>query len=442
MSLKLIRGLNWLGDAVMSLPALAALAGSEPESRLAVLCGPAAYGIYQACQGVSQVLVDRRQFFECFGLLKELRKLNPGQTILFQNAFRAAALARLAGLKNIRGYARDGRSFLLTQAVPVARHIRLGHEVFYYLGLIRELGFRAAYAPPKLTAAPQALKAGRFKLPRTFRLALAPGAAYGPAKRYPAADFAQAARAVLDQKPGSAVILGGPGEIEAAGEVAAGLNLPLENILNLAGQTSLAEAMAVLAQCQVLLTNDSGLMHVAGALNVPVVAVFGPTNPLATGPLAKRQLVLRDPVPCAPCKNRVCPKDRQICFLGLPPSEVAQKTLEFLTARAEPAERYLFWSGQPPESKDIQAVEFKGSPEAALSSLNRPEGRPDLTGSFFMGDRDDLLSWGRKSGGRTVLVLTEAGRKLLPGALNDLRPDLVVPEAGWGLEWILSQGDF
>jgi heptosyltransferase-2 len=158
-------------------------------------------------------------------------------------------------------------------------------------------------------------------------LALAPGAAFGPAKRWPEAAFARAAEFILRRRPGGTVILGGADEAPAAARLAEMLPEPT---LNLAGRTALATAMAVLSRAALLLTNDSGLMHLGGALGVPLAAVFGPTNPENTAPLGLSRLI-RSRAACAPCLKRVCPLDRQICFDDISPERVAEAALELLT---------------------------------------------------------------------------------------------------------------
>jgi heptosyltransferase-2 len=385
--------------------------------------------------------VDNKKFWARVELIKRLKKLAPSQTILLQNAFGAAALAFLAGLPQRRGYARDGRSFLLHTAIPIAPRTRLGHEVFYYLDLLKALGINAPYVAPELKLPSSRLP---MALPKGFLLALAPGAAYGEAKRYPAKDFARIAQYLAEQKEIAVVILGGSGEIAAAQEVAENLGSKIKT-LNLAGQTNMTEAMAVLRACQLLLTNDSGLAHVGGALGVPVAVLFGPTNPLATGPLARRQLVLLEPVPCAPCRNRQCPRKERICFLGLKPKLVADRFLEFLNFR--PLGRpTLFWRGPKPEIQDLDldlpAVDLtleELGPNAPTEMIQRASHlKIDLKDSFWLSDQLDFLKLGQKLGGQTILVANERTPRIFREAFS-LRPNLAAPDPGRGLEWIADQ---
>ena len=327
----LVRGANWVGDAVMTLPALAALRGHFPQARLTVLTRPWAAGVYQAQAGVDQVLTyepngRHRGLAGALSLIRELASFD--LAILFQNAFSAALFPALARVPERWGYARDGRGWLLTKAIRLKPSDLSVHQVFYYLNLLEKLGLPAPFQPPSLSldeaaqAEAETILRGLGERP----LALAPGAAFGPAKRWPEAAFARAANLILRQRPGGTVILGGKEDAPVAARLAEMLPKPK---LDLAGRTPLSTAMAVLSRAGLLLTNDSGLMHLGGALGVPLVAVFGPTDPASTAPLGRSRLI-RAQAPCAPCQKRVCPLGRQICFDEASPERAAEAGLELL----------------------------------------------------------------------------------------------------------------
>jgi heptosyltransferase-2 len=330
----LVRGANWIGDAVMTLPALAALHDHFPQARLTVLTRPWAAGVYQRQAGVTRVMTyepqgRHRGLAGGLALIRELAHFD--LALLFQNAFSAALFPALARIPERWGYARDCRGWLLTRAIRVEPGDRAGHEVFYYLNLLEKLGISAPYRPPRLSLDEAALAEseailGQAGLGEEPVLALAPGAAFGPAKRWPEADFARAARLILERRPGGTVILGGTEEAPAAARLEEMLPDPK---LNLAGRTNLATAMAVLSRAALLLTNDSGLMHLGGALGVPLVAGFGPTDPTATAPLGLSRLI-KSSAPCAPCLKRVCPLPRRICFDEVSPDLAAVAALELL----------------------------------------------------------------------------------------------------------------
>ena len=329
----LVRGANWIGDAVMTLPALAALRDHFPQARLTVMTRPWAAGVYQGQAGTARVMTyepagRHRGLRGILALTRELAHFD--LALLFQNAFSAALFPALARIPERWGYARDGRSWLLTRAVRIKPGDLAVHQVFYYLNLLEKLGIPAPYRPPRLTLdepaeAENLLASAGLGAGRPF-LALAPGAAFGPAKRWPEACFARAARLILESRPGGVVILGGPDEAPVATRLEEMLPKPK---LNLAGRTNLKTAMAVLSRAYLLLTNDSGLMHLGGALDVPLAAVFGPTDPAATAPLGPSRLI-RSRAACAPCLKRVCPLPRQVCFDEASPELVAETALELL----------------------------------------------------------------------------------------------------------------
>jgi heptosyltransferase-2 len=268
-------------------------------------------------------------------LTRELARFD--LALLFQNAFSAALFPALARIPERWGYARDCRGWLLTRAIRVEPRDLKVHQVFYYLNLLEKLGLPAPYRPPRIAldetaeTEAEALLAPAGLGRDRFLLALAPGAAFGPAKRWPEAGFARAARLILEQRPGGTVILGGADEAPIASSLAEMLPEPK---LNLAGRTNLKTAMAVLSRAALLLTNDSGLMHLGGALGVPLAAVFGPTDPVATAPLGLSRLI-KSRAACAPCLKRVCPLPRQICFDEASPELLAEAALELLAEKSK-----------------------------------------------------------------------------------------------------------
>jgi heptosyltransferase-2 len=373
-----------VGDAVMTLPATRALAAAFP-GRLTVLTRPWAMDIYRRQDGVDDVLPhDRggqhRGLAGRWQLARGLAARDFDLAVLFQNAFEAAFIAALARVPQRWGYARDGRSPLLTKAVPLQPGDRYIHESFYYLQLLERAGLAAPFTRPCLTPKPEdfavaeALLAKAGVRPGEFLLAVAPGAAFGSAKRWPAENFSRAADYILGEIPGRAMILGGPGEKEAAARVAEGLG---SRAINLAGAGTLSVSMALMRRAKLLLTNDSGLMHVGGALDIPLVAMFGPTNPLTTAPLGPSRL-LRSAAPCAPCLKRECPLPRQMCFDDVTPERARAAALDLLATRARPGTSpgvFLDRDGTVNEE-----VEYLKSPEElrlipgsaeAIAALNR-----------------------------------------------------------------------
>jgi heptosyltransferase-2 len=328
----LVRATNWIGDAIMSLPALRAIRQRFPDAGITVCAKPWVSSLYQGERSIDNVIPLR-------GRLETIRILRRGHFdlgILFPNSFDSAAVVRLGGVKRIVGYARDGRSFLLTDAiaVPKAGEIPV-HERFYYLELLRRAGLLETIPDTpeirldgigELRANGEKLFEARgLKLPA---IGVSPGAAYGSAKRWLPERFAEAAARLGGELGaelgGSVAVFGSATEKALCGEVARAANG-----CNLAGATTLREFIEMTAACRVFLTNDSGAMHIASALGVPSVTVFGPTDETATGPLGPAARLVREPVDCAPCLLRECPIDHR-CMTRVTADRVVQTAQELL----------------------------------------------------------------------------------------------------------------
>jgi len=334
-----VRATNWLGDAVMSLPALRLVRRQHPQARLLVAARPAVAGFYRWVDGVDGVIPapPRRAGNPLAGLLawaSGIRRELPDAYVCFPNSFEAALLGRWAGVRERYGYATDGRGWLLNRRAGIPPGLLRRHQVHYYLAMLRETGFcppraqagAADEAAPRLARAPEMAGCAAGVLDRLGWAADTPlvgihaGAFYGAAKRWPADQFADLARRLIDRLPVRLVLVGSPGERPLAGEILAGL--PADRVANLCGQTTLEELVALLSRLRVLVSNDSGPMHVASALRVPQVALFGSTDPVATGPWSPSALVVKKPVECSPCFLRECPLDLR-CFHAIPVDEVA-----------------------------------------------------------------------------------------------------------------------
>jgi heptosyltransferase-2 len=326
----LVRATNWIGDVVMTLPALEALREHYPENRLVVLARPWVREILASHPAVDEVIDlargggRARYPAELWKAAGRVRRAGCGMAVLFQNAFEAALIVRMAGVPVRVGYDTDGRRILLTHPVPRRSAPRGAHQTRYYLNLVRALGWRGEPREPRLHVDPAEREAAARLLEqegvRAGRrlVGLAPGAAFGPAKRWPPERFAAAADRAAEAWDAAVLILGSEGDRTSCRAVAEALKL---RPVDLCGRTGLGRAVALIAACDLFLTNDSGLMHVASALDVPTVAVFGSTDAAATGPLGPRSRVVQNPVPCAPCLRPVCPEDYR-CLTGVSVDEV------------------------------------------------------------------------------------------------------------------------
>jgi len=333
----LVRATNWVGDAVMSLPAIRAVRARFPGAELAVLARPWVAGVYARETAIDRVVPytaprGGRGWPARRAAARDLGGFDCA--ILLPNSFESALVAWMAAIPVRIGYRRDGRGLLLTAAIPPPGPGDIPrHERFYYLELLRRAGLIDAFPPAtdiRLDGAEAARAAGRERLEREGLTGavggVSPGAAYGGAKRWPAERFAAAAARVAHETGAGVALFGAASERAACDTLAASLDVPVRNF---AGRTSLAEFIDLAAACQVFLTNDSGAMHIATALGVPTVAVFGATDDTTTGPTGPLARVVREHVPCSPCLLRECPIDHR-CMTGVTVDRVARTALELM----------------------------------------------------------------------------------------------------------------
>ena len=319
----------------MSLPALRALRERFPAAKISILAKPWVADLYGREPFCDEMIpYTARGIAAAWRAARELKPRGFDCAILLQNAFEAAAVAFLAGIPERIGYARDGRSALLTRSVPVPCPGEIPpHERFYYLELLRRAGILDALPASdtiRLEGAAKAREAGaaRYRVMGWEQpvIGVSPGAAYGSAKRWLPERFAEGASRLAAELGAAVAIFGSREERELCASVAAGVQAPVKNF---AGETTLAEFIYLAAACRVYLTNDSGAMHIASALGVPTVAVFGATNDAATGPTGPLARVIREPVECSPCLKRECPIDHR-CMTRVDAPRVAQAALELL----------------------------------------------------------------------------------------------------------------
>jgi heptosyltransferase-2 len=302
-----VRSPNWLGDAVMALPAVRNLKDMIEDEPLVVAAPDKLAALWQKCPFVDRVIaLDQPKNLKASAA--QLREGDFASAVLLPNSLRVATEAWMAGIPERIGYARGGRSMLLTQTVPVPQRnpARL-HQRYYYLDLISALGGPDDPSLPRLRKEPTTVAGSRGLV-----LAFCPGAEYGPAKRWPVENFAAIARHFIATRKAKILLLGAPVDVPVADEF---LKL-VPGADHRAGKTSLAEFMAALVTARLVVCNDSGAMHVASALGVPTLSIFGSTEPALTGPMGARIRVLRHHVPCSPCFLRECPIDFS-CMKGI-----------------------------------------------------------------------------------------------------------------------------
>lgn len=355
----LVRGVNWLGDAVMTTPALLRLRERYPNGDLTLLTPAKLAPLWPGHPALTRTLTfERRE-----GILSVARRLRAERfdlAVVLPNSLRSALETFLAGIPRRVGGRWPWRNWLLTQVVAPARNVvpmrkrtvpeiqalALGspsrprpslpaesHQMHHYLRIVAALGADPVPLPPRLHVSLAEIEAVRVKhgfRPGSAWLGINAGAEYGPAKRWPADRFAAVADALRQEFDCGIAVFGGLGDLALAEELAEQLKTAAPTLRVLAGKTTLRELLAALTCCRVLLTNDTGPMHVAAALAVPVVVPFGSTSPELTGPGLPgdpRYRLIQSNAPCAPCFLRTCPIDLR-CLRGISVERVLAEVRE------------------------------------------------------------------------------------------------------------------
>jgi heptosyltransferase-2 len=329
----LVRAPNWVGDVVLITPSLAALRKAFPHAQITILANPWVLPLlvnHPAVDGM--MIIDKgrglvRSIRELMRIISCLRNERFDLAVLFQNAFEAAFLASMGAVRHRIGYNTDGRGFLLTHKVVRNDHILKVHQVEYYLGLIEAMGWRVEEREPILFLSDSDIESTSQMLSsygiedRHFVLGFNPGATYGSAKRWPEQRFAIVGDWAAERWNAKVLLFGSSAEREIGLRISQRMH---HAPINLCGLTTLGQAMALIKRCNLFLTNDSGLMHIAAAFNVPLVAIFGPTNHSTTGPRSENAAVVRHDFACSPCLKETCPLDHR-CMLSVEPQEVWEK---------------------------------------------------------------------------------------------------------------------
>lgn len=321
----LVRAPNWLGDCVLSLPALRDLRRAFPAARLEVLARPWVADLYGALPEVDALVESRGQARDVAATRGRF-----DLAVLLPNSFASAFGVWRARIPERWGYATDGRGPLLTRRCRVPATVRGRSQVYYYRAMLAGLGVATEGAPDASLVCPDEWAArGTARLGQDGPwIGINPGAFYGSAKRWPKERFGAAAELVARRLGGSVAILGSEAERPIGEAIKEQLRV---RVRVLCGETSLAELVGVLSHLRLLLTNDSGPMHLAAALGVPLVAVFGSTDWRETAPLGQRTRLVREPVACAPCLLRDCPIDHR-CMTRVAPARVAEAALELVAS--------------------------------------------------------------------------------------------------------------
>ena len=315
----LIRSANWVGDAVMSLPALGSVRQSYPRAGIFILAKPWVADLFKGRPDIDRVVLYQSPgihegFRGKWRLARELRLDKFDLAVHLPNSFESALLSFLAGIPRRAGYNTDGRGVLLTHRVPLNGEVKRRHQVEYYLYLLRSLGFQTTGGIPALDVSPRLLEEAEQILESLGvgkndpLIGLSPGTKYGSAKEWFPERYGELVDRISREMRARILILGSPGDRLVALQISQKAG---PAAIDLTGKTTLAQAIGLISRCRLFITNDSGLMHVASALGIPLVAIFGSTDPLRTGPLSKNSRVLYKSIPCAPCLKTECREDRK-----------------------------------------------------------------------------------------------------------------------------------
>lgn len=318
----LIRSTNWIGDAVMTTPAVRAIRKNFPDAEISILAKPWVAPVFESSPYIDNILIydDSGKHKGLSGklrLARELKQYSFDAAILLQNAFEAALITFFAGIPCRIGYNTDARGFLLTHSVPCTPQIKKMHQTGYYLGILQRIGLKADGLGLDLVVnnksqqrAAEILK--EHGISGTNRLVgINPSATFGPAKQWFPERYAALSDKIYEVFGADILVFGGPGDRELGRKISQMMQHPL---VDLCGKTRLEEAIALINMCNLFITNDSGLMHVAAALDISLIAIFGSTNPVTTGPKGPNSKIVRIPIDCSPCLKPKCPKGHLKCM--------------------------------------------------------------------------------------------------------------------------------
>ncbi len=315
----LLRSANWVGDAVMTTPAIRGVRQNFPGAKISILAKPWVAPVFSNNKHVDQILLYDTEgrhngWTGLLRLARDLKRYHFDAAVLFQNAFEAALLTFLAGIPRRIGYCTDGRSILLTDRVRGHRELKTGHQIDYYLGILNGAGLITEnrslclkVTEKEKQAALHLLKQYGVLEPKNV-IGINPGAAFGTAKRWFPERYAALIKKIHESHKAYFFIFGGAGEASLGNKIS---DMTGGYCINLCGKTRLREAIALINVCRLFITNDSGLMHVAAALDIPQVAIIGPTDHINTGPANSLSHIVRVPTSCSPCLKPECPEDHR-----------------------------------------------------------------------------------------------------------------------------------
>lgn len=346
----LVRGTNWIGDAVMSIPALRELRRVFGDSQITLHTRSWAEGLFGEAEFIDELVTfdkNRWKIKDVYDNSQFLRDDGYDLAILLPNSFESALTSFLTRIPRRIGYNKDVRGLLLTDPIAVPEWKNRRHEVFYYLNLVAEVERRILGRDTVSQAIPNTTleisderrgEAGRRLVdagvdPERKTIALAVGSTNSRAKRWPAERYAQLNDKLQAELNANVLLVGSKAESDVSAMVA---KLCVKPPLNLTGKTDLAEAVAILSEINLLISNDMGLAHIAPAVGTQTIVIFGPTNPETTRPFSENAEVIRKDVECSPCMLRDCPIDHR-CMTRITVDEVFEIAEEKISTQSRKA---------------------------------------------------------------------------------------------------------
>ena len=341
-----VRGTNWIGDSVMSVPALRALRRAFPDAEITLHTRSWAEGIFRDADFIDRILAYDKPESSLNEVVSQGRILRGERfdvAVIFPNSFASALTTRFARIPRRFGYSKEVRGLVLTDPVDLPKTETARHEVYHYLSLVEEVEHRITGSSLKSTIEPtigldvseeRKLEARDFLAKRGFDLlrptvALGPGSTNSMAKRWPAERFSKLADLLVGETRANVILLGGPDDRDAGESIR---TLARHEALDLIGKTSLGDAAAILSVCDLMISNDMGLAHLAPAVGTRTIVIFGPTDSETTRPFSDLAEVVRVGVECSPCMLRDCPIDHR-CMTRISAEMIFESALRNLQKR-------------------------------------------------------------------------------------------------------------
>jgi len=324
---------NWVGDTIICTPMISALSEGFPNATLSIVCKPHLKSLWQYNPYTNEIIVcdlkhDYKDIFSYFRLSREIKKKEFDLAIILPHFFQAGLVYLLAGIPNRVGYTFRHRGLLFTIAIEPGKDHRKKHMVENYLDIVRVFGIEPKSRDYCLII-PDDKKSKAKNILRSFGITtrdivigINPGATYGSTKRWKKEKYAELCDKLISHYEAKVIIFGGPEDIELANEIS---NLMNKRSVILAGKTDLDELAALISQCNLFITNDSGSMHISVAVKTPVIGIFGSTSPTWTRPLGHKDLIVKKDIACSPCFKRVCKYGTYECLKSITVDDVLRE---------------------------------------------------------------------------------------------------------------------